>query len=500
MKKLQKNLKKLPITIKTKDDLCELIYQNSIRKSRKTLIDFTKNTLDGFQVEPYHEKYYTLLDAFAKGNIKRLMVTMPPQHGKSEGSTRRLPAQILGLRPDAKVAVASYNTTFASKFNRDIQRIIDTKLYHDIFPETTLNASNVVTVSSNYLRNSIEFEIVNKKGGLKSVGRGGALTGNKVDVMIMDDLYKDYMEANSPIIREAVWDWYTTVVDSRLHNNSQQLIVFTRWHEEDLIGRLETLGKVKTISSIDDIENTPLKHDEWYKVNFQAIKTGEPTPIDPRGEGEALWPSVHSKQSLLSTMEMDVEKFECLYQGNPESKEGLLYSNFKTYDNLPEFKQIKNYTDTADTGQDKLCSIVYGIALSGADKHLYILDVLYTDEPMEVTEPKTIDLLNRNDVNVSNIESNNGGRGFARIIQDGTKKCHVQWFHQSSNKEARIFSNSATVNSRVVMPKDWFLRWPKFYNDVTKYKKLFKANKFDDAPDTLTGIVEIENVPEVFTF
>jgi predicted phage terminase large subunit-like protein len=303
----------------------------------------------------------------------------------------------------------------------------------------------------------------------------------------MDDLYKDYMEANSPIIRDSVWDWYTTVVDSRLHNNSQQLIVFTRWHEEDLIGRLEALGKVKTITDINDINTIKLKHDEWFKVNFEAIKEGEKTPIDNREIGEPLWPSVHSKESLLSTMEMDVEKFNCLYQGNPESQEGLLYTKFKTYEQLPELKQIKNYTDTADTGQDNLCSIVYGIALAPTDKHLYILDVLYTDKPMEDTEPMTIDILKRNKVKIANIESNNGGRGFARVVDKGATGTHVQWFHQGSNKEARIFSNSATVNNRIVFPKDWFLRWPKFYSDVTKYKKLFKANKFDDAPDTLTG-------------
>lgn len=476
-----------------------LVYEYETRKARKTLLGFTKSTLDGFDCQDFHKQYYTLLNEFAEGNIKRLIITMPPQHGKSEGSSRRLPAYILGKDPDKKIAVASYNTTFASKFNRDIQRIIDTPLYHDIFPETTLNSSNVVTVASNYLRNSNEFEIVNKKGGLKSVGRGGALTGSKVDIMIMDDLYKDYMEANSPIVRESVWDWYTTVVDSRLHNDSQQLIVFTRWHEEDLIGRLETLGKVKELTDINDIDSLDLKHDEWLKINFEAIKETVETPMDARENGVALWENVHSLESLLSTMEMDVEKFKCLYQGNPESKEGLLYSKFKTYKDLPELKQIKNYTDTADTGQDKLCSIVYGIPLASTDNHLYILDVLYTDEPMEVTEPLTIELLNRNNVNISNIESNNGGRGFARIVEKGTKT-NIRWFHQSSNKEARIFSNSATVNSRIVMPKDWFLRWSGFYNHVTKYKKLFKANKFDDAPDTLTGIVEIENVPDVFTF
>jgi len=424
---------------------------------------------------------------------------MPPQHGKSEGSTRRLPAYILGINPSLKIAVASYNTPFASKFNRDVQRIIDNKKYHDIFPNTTLNKSNVVTVSDMYLRNALEFEIVNEIGGLKAVGRGGALTGSKVDIMIMDDLYKDYMEGNSPIIREGVWDWYTTVVKTRLHNNSQELIVFTRWHEEDLIGRLKELGKVKEITSIEEIPFLDLKHDEWVMVNFEAIKESDSTEIDPRETGEPLWDSMHSKESLLSSKEMDVEKFNCLYQGNPESSEGLLYSRFKTYKDLPELKIIKNYTDTADTGQDKLCSIVYGKSLAETDKHIYIIDVLHTNKPMEVTEPQTIELLNRNNVNISKIESNNGGRGFARVVEKGVKTV-VTWFHQSNNKEARIFSNSASVNNKIVMPSDWFLRWPEFYNDVTKYKKLFKANKFDDAPDTLTGIIEEENVPEFFTF
>ena len=480
-------------------ELDSLLYDQEIEEARETLLEFTKSTFPKFNVEDFFIQYYTLLHLFAKGIIKRLIIVMPPQHGKSEGSTRRLPAYILGINPNLKIAVASYNTPFASKFNRDVQRIIDTKKYHDIFPGTTLNKSNVVTVSDMYLRNSLEFEIVNEIGGLKAVGRGGALTGSKVDVMIMDDLYKDYMEGNSPIIRESVWDWYTSVVSTRLHNDSQQLIVFTRWHEDDLIGRLEQLGKVKTITSIEEIHTLDLKHDEWVKVNFEALKESDPTEIDPREKGEPLWASMHSKESLLSSKNMDIEKFNCLYQGNPQSSEGLLYSRFKTYKELPEIKIKKNYTDTADTGQDKLCSIVYGLPLAEADNHIYLLDVLYTDKPMEVTEPLTIELLNRNVVNLCKIESNNGGRGFARIVEKGVKTV-ITWFHQSHNKEARIFSNSASVNNRIVMPVDWFLRWPEFYSDVTKYKKLFKANKFDDGPDTLTGVIEEENAPQFFTF
>lgn len=424
------------------------------------------------------------------------MITMPPQHGKSEGSTRRLPAYMLGINPDLKIAVASYNTSFASKFNRDIQRIVDTEKYARIFPETSLNSSNVVTVSNSYLRNSLEFEIVNKKGGLKSIGRGGALTGNKVDIMIMDDLYKDYMEGNSPTIRDTVWDWYISVVKTRLHNNSQELIVFTRWHEDDLIGSLEKMGKVKNIENIEDLVSMDLKHDEWVKVNFEAIKESEQTPIDLRDYGQPLWPDVHSLDKLQGIKEMDIEKFNCLYQGNPMSSEGMMYYEFKTYIDLPQTKIIKSYIDTADTGQDKLNGVVYGIPLASSDDLIYVIDLIYTDESMEKTEPNTIELLNRNNVNYSNIESNNGGRGFARVVQNGVRG-QVNWFHQSKNKEARIFSNSATVNSRIVFPHNWHIKWPEYYADVMRYKKLFKANKFDDAPDVLTGIIEVETKPKL---
>ena len=155
---------------------------------------------------------------------------MPPQHGKSEGSTRRLPSYVLGRKPDTKIAVVSYNAPKARKFNREIQRVIDSPEYHEIFPDTCLNSSNVTTVAGAWLRNADEFEIVGRRGSVKTVGVGGPLTGEPVDMLIMDDIYKDAKSAWSPVVREAIEDWYDTVAETRLYNDSQQLIVFTRWH------------------------------------------------------------------------------------------------------------------------------------------------------------------------------------------------------------------------------------------------------------------------------
>ena len=130
-------------------------------------------------------------------------------------------------------------------------------------------------MANTYLRNSDVIEMVGHKGSLRVVGRGGALTSKTVDVMIMDDVYKDYSEGNSPIVRNAAWKWYTTVVKKRLHNKSQELIVFTRWHEEDLIGKIEKGGEkdyhpiLKVVNSIKNIPDGG-----WVRINFEALKTG----------------------------------------------------------------------------------------------------------------------------------------------------------------------------------------------------------------------------------
>ena len=168
--------------------------------SRTNLLQFTYSTMPTFAPAGFHKRYYSILTDFADGKIKKLMVFMPPQHGKSEGSTRRLPAFLLGNNPDTKVAIVSYSAPKARKFNREIQRIIDTEEYRQIFPNTHLNKSNITTVAGAWLRNADECEIVGRRGGFKTVGVGGGLTGEAVDVLIMDDIYQNAKSAWSPAV------------------------------------------------------------------------------------------------------------------------------------------------------------------------------------------------------------------------------------------------------------------------------------------------------------
>jgi predicted phage terminase large subunit-like protein len=437
-----------------------------------------------FKPADFHKRYYSILTDFAHGKIKKLMVFMPPQHGKSEGSTRRLPAFILGNNPDSRIAIISYNSPRARKFNREIQRIIDSVDYYNIFPDTALNQSNVVTVSGNWLRNADECEIVGHCGGFKTVGVGGALTGEPVDVLIMDDIYKDAKTAWSSVMRESISDWYDTVAETRLHNDSRQLIVFTRWHEDDLAG---TLLRQQGIFDKEKNKNG------WIVVIYKAIKEGMPDENDLRNEGEPLWAERHSLEKLLTIRERNSHVFESLYQQNPKPLEGLMYEKpFKEYEIIPATKKHikKNYTDTADTGDDYLCSIDYVETEIGN----FVTDILYTQKAMEYTETKTAEMITRDAIEKAVIESNNGGRSFARAVESqcrimGNDKTRFKWFHQSDNKFVRIFNNSAAVNNLIYFPKNWDRLYPKFYMDLTKYMKKGN-NAHDDAPDTLTGTIE----------
>lgn len=439
------------------------------------------------------------------GGIYLVGDTFIPTHN-SEGSSRKLPAFMLGLNPDTKICIGSYAATIARDFNRDVQRIIDTPKYREIFPKTFLNGSNMVTMANTYLRNSDVIEMVGHKGSLRVVGRGGALTSKTVDVMIMDDVYKDYSEGNSPIVRNAAWKWYTTVVKKRLHNKSQELIVFTRWHEEDLIGKIEKGGeKIIDIKSWDSIKNIP--DGAWVRINFEALKTGEPNEIDPREPGVALWESMHSRAKLERERALDPIQFQCLDQGNPGSAEGRLYRNpFRTYVDKSEwgtFVRSGNYTDVADEGDDFTFSACYDVYKSGNEAwneqkkrfepilYALITDMVFTQENTEVTAVTVPEMINRCGTQKAWIESNNGGAGFEKLIRKKIKAISEP-FYQGANKESRIITNSASVNAQIIMPLGWEERFPKIHEHVTGFLRDFPANEHDDPEDGLTGIYEKE--------
>lgn len=472
--------------------------------ARQRFATFARYCNPKLDMSNFHKVYYDALDKFAHKKIRRLIISMPPQHGKSLGSSRFLPAFLLGLNPDLKIIIGSYNADQAKSFNRDVQRIINSEAYKAIFPDTFLNNGRM-RMDNVYQCNSEVSEPVGHSGFVRAVGRSGALTGKSVDISILDDVYKDFNEANSALIREQAWKWFSTVVRTRLHNDSQEIIVFTRWHEDDIIGRLEKSGeKIIDAKAWSDLENVPTN--SWVRINFPAIKVDEPTEIDPRQNGDALWEEKHSKQQLMEAKALDPVQFQCLYQGNPLSEESKLYGTFKTYVSKSDygtFIRRGNCTDVADKGTDFLCSICYDIYKSANmvynektrrfEPILYALvtDVLFTQEGTEVTSVSLPMQLSQNGTQKSYIESNNGGELFARDVAKKVR-CQVETFFSHGNKESRIISSASGVMQSIVFPVGWETRWEKFHNHLCNFVRVFKANAHDDAPDCVTMIYEKE--------
>lgn len=445
--------------------------------ARRELIHFTQVTYPGYTANWHHVEYAKKLDAFVRGDIKNLMVFMPPQHGKSELCSRRMPAKLLGNDPDLRIAIISYNHIFASKFNRDIQRIIDSEQYRRLFPDTTLNAQNIRTVVGNYLRNADEFEVVGHRGGLVSVGVGGGLTGRPVDILIIDDPYKSQKDAWSPTIRRSIQDWYDTVALTRLHNKSRQLLTLTRWHEDDLAGRI--------------LKSEPEK---WETVKFPAIKEGGPLPYDPRLPGEALWPEVHSLERMEAVKKRNAFVFQAMYQQDPKPAEGLLFPpdtlNYFSHEDIADkhFDSIVAVSDVADRGSDYYCMIIAGIS----GDSIYILDVVYTQEPVKVTIPLTLGKLREWRPAKHRIESNNGGSIFAHTIREQkTTTTTIEEKVTSTNKETRILMASGQIQElcrfREDPPDE---QYAGFMKALTGYL-LAGGNEHDDAPDAATMLIEL---------
>jgi hypothetical protein len=297
------------------------------RKARGSLLPFVLYVKNNYQVNWHHALLCNYLDKFVNGEIKRLMVFMPPQHGKSELVSRCLPSYILGRNPDAKIVLASYSADLASSFNRDCQRIITSPEYTELFPGTTLQGENVVTRSNMALRNSEIFQVVNHEGQLKTVGVGGSLTGNPADFAFIDDPVKDSLEAMSPTYQVRNWNWYNDVLFTRIHNNTGILLTQTRWDERDLAGLL--------LESMNQNRG-----EKWVILTLPAVKEDDSNPDDPRAIGEALWPDRHNLEKLLMIQRSNLRTFMSLYQQKPQPTEtgGEFYQQFKIWRNVKDFQ------------------------------------------------------------------------------------------------------------------------------------------------------------------
>jgi predicted phage terminase large subunit-like protein len=289
------------------------------KKAKESLIDFTTMTFPQYQVSWHHRLLAKKLEQVYRGEIKRLMVNMPPRHGKSELVSRRFPAWVLGKNPEERIIACSYSADLASSINRDVQRIIQTPEYEEIFPETRLNEKNVVTTAErSFLKNSRIFEVVGRKGYYLSAGVGGPIVGRGFYLGIIDDPIKNREEASSYTYREKTWDWYRSTFltrgEGKASPGGEERIVatWTRWHEDDLGGRI--------------LQQAKLDKQDWEILSLPAILDCDPCVDDPREYGQPLWKEKYPLEKLeVRKLEVGTREWEAQYQQRPSPLEGGMF-------------------------------------------------------------------------------------------------------------------------------------------------------------------------------
>lgn len=299
-------------------------------RARRRFLNFVTYTKPDYSVNWHHEIICREIDALVRGDVTRLILCMPPRHGKSELISRRLPAYILGRDPDAEIIACSYSSDLAQRMNRDVQRIIDDPLYTEVFPDTKLFGSNVRTVAQgSYLRNSDIFEVVGRKGTYRAAGIGGGITGMGAKYAIIDDPIKNRQDANSETIRETIWEWYASTLYTRLAPDGRVLLIMTRWHEDDIAGRL--------ISHQSDEDG-----EQWRVISFPAFAESsrdDRHSEDARTEGQPLWGSRFSGKTLAQIKAaVGSYNWAGLYQQRPAPSEGAIFMRawWKRYEEAPK--------------------------------------------------------------------------------------------------------------------------------------------------------------------
>lgn len=281
------------------------------RKAREKLLEFSTFTKHNYVPDPFHDYLASELDLVADGKVDRLMIFAPPQHGKSELSTRRFPAQYIAKNPTHHIISASYNGDYATTFGREVRGIVQSPEYQLLYPDISIRSDN---------RSADEWQI-EQGGKYYAVGVGGSTTGKSAHLFLIDDPIKDRAEADSETKRESHWDWYRDVVYTRLQTGGAIVMTLTRWHYDDVAGRALELMKQG-------------KGKPWRIVCLPAIAevirhpvTGDIIP-DPLGReiGMPLAPNRYTLEDLIDRQEtMGPRSWAAMYQQRPQAEEGGMF-------------------------------------------------------------------------------------------------------------------------------------------------------------------------------
>jgi predicted phage terminase large subunit-like protein len=418
--------------------------------------------------------YCTRLQNFTLNSKKHFMVVgMPPRHFKSLTIQlfaewmfgRSFSSDMVAYDPTYAIMTGSYNMTLAESFAKGVRNNIKSQeVFMDVFPDVAVSAGD--GAAARWKLN--DSPVVN----YLATAPGGIATGIGAKLIIIDDIIKNPQEAYSQLVKDQHDEWLNSNLMQRLEGKDWKIIfVGTPWSTDDLGQRI--------------LQTRDCEH-----VMYPAY-------IVKNGKKRFLCPSQLDEKSYNEKIaQMNLDIVEANYLMKPIDIKGRLYHEMTEYNRnelvLKSSDIIKCWIDTSDKGTDYLCAITY-VMQSG---FCYVLDIIHTDSPMEVTQPLVVDMLTKNKVQMCMVESNNGGRAFMLALRSlmSNKPIYFKDKFSSSQKEGRILASSGWVQTTMRMPSDWKQRYPSFVKDFFNYNSKGK-NEHDDAVDCCS-LIHMEEAGE----
>ena len=440
--------------------------------------------MTGWFIESLAMAFQTFYMDLKAGKRPILIITCPPQSGKS-WAVEDFASWVAGLDPSLRMIYASFSEYLGTRCNRGVQRTMGSEKYHKIFPGTNTNSRQAEATPEHYKKNSTQIEFINQAGSFRNTTVGGPVSGETLDIGYIDDALKGRKEANSQLQRDTVWNWFLDDFGTRFSDKAGYIITMTRWHTDDLVGRL-----------IEKYKNDP------GRISlFKYSAVAEQDELH-RKEGEPLFPELKSLEFLKEKQSLMMNSsWQSLYQGNPVVEGGELIDKrwYKWWEALPQLKYTYAVADTAQKKNNWNDYTAFQLWGMGQDNCIYLLDMLHD----KITAPE---LRRHGEIFYRKHNHNRYGgpfRGFC--IED--KSSGIGLIQEFEEKKFKVYGiprntdkieRSMNVGPEIRAGKVFLNTAIPNVEKILEQTESFPHGTFDDAFDTVMSAIEVAYLfPEI---
>lgn len=423
------------------------------RQARTNLVDFTEYTYERYQTAEHHRRICAQLERVERGEIDRLMLMIPPRHGKSELASKRFPAWYLGRNPTDQIIAVCATAEFASDFGRDVRNIMNSAEYKALFDTRLADDSQS------------KGKWHTQSGGIYySVGVGGVLMGKGANVLLIDDPFASMADALSETTRNNVWEWYTGSAYNRLMPGGAIVLINHRMHEDDLCGRL--------------LAQQAAGGDRWEVIELPAINES----------GAALWPEAYPIQALNRIKNNTLPRFwSSLYQQNPTPDDGTYFLRewVRWYDETPKHMRVYGASDYA-VSDGKGDWTIHGVIGVDPNDDIYILDWWRAQATSDVWIESFIDLMATWQPLAWAEEQGQIVKSLGPFIDKRMRERKVYGFRTQYTSAHDKSIRAQSIRARMAQGKVYFPRNKPWVDGLITELLQFPAGKHDDQVDVMS--------------